>query len=429
MTATGVLFHGARIIDGHGGEPLVDGALLVEGDTISWVGPTSSAPSPGAGIVEIPAGGKTLLPGFIDCHVHLAWGGGKGFSLFESLPIPTSLRLLSILGRLRATIESGVTTVRDCMGLDLGFKLAVERQLIPGPRVVFSATMMSSTGGHADLTLPNGFNPHRYMVAPDCLDPWADGPDACRAKAREMIRAGSDFIKVSATGGVSSPTDEPDWAGFTVDELRAVVEEADSHGGRIVAAHCLGREGIRRALAAGVQSIEHGVDLTDDLCAEMRRRGAVLVPTAVQLHGEMDPSVVLPSTYEQFQVWKEIGKESLPRAIGHGVTIAMGTDCGISTRHGDNLQELVHLVEGGMSPMDAIVAGTRTAARLLQLDHVTGTLEEGKRGDIVMVEGDPLADIGVLTRPENMLVVMKDGSTFKEPAGLGLERLRAPSRI
>jgi imidazolonepropionase-like amidohydrolase len=428
VSAAGALFHNVRIVDGRGGEPLADAALLVEGNTITWIGQARSAPSPGEGIVEIDGAGGTLLPGFIDCHVHLTWAGGKGLSLFESLPLPTTLRLLSVLGNLRRTIECGVTTVRDCLGLDLGFKLAVEQGLIPGPRIAFSATMMCCTGGHADLGLPSGFNPYWQLVAPGCVEPFADGPDACRRKVREMVRAGSDFIKIAATGGVSSPADEPDWAGFTIDELRAIVDEADAHGGRVVAAHCLGREGIRRSLEAGVLSIEHGVDLPDELCDEMVRRGAVLVATAVQLDGEMDPDVVLPSTYEQFQVWREIGRESLPRAIERGVTIAMGTDCGVSTVHGDNLQELSCLVSAGMSPMGAIVAGTKTAAELLQIDGITGTLEEGKRADLVLVAGDPLAGIGLLSDPEQIVLVMKDGETFKEPVGLGLEGLRAAPR-
>jgi imidazolonepropionase-like amidohydrolase len=428
VPAAGALFHDVRIVDGRGGEPLADAALLVEGDTITWLGPARSAPSAGEGIVEVDGAGATLLPGFVDCHVHLAWPGGSGVSLFDSLPQPTSLRLLSALGNLRRTIERGVTTVRDCLGLDLGFKLAVEQGVVPGPRILFAATMMCSTGGHADFGLPSGFNPYWQLVAPGCVEPFADGPDACRRKVREMVRAGSDFVKVAATGGVSSPADEPDWAGFTVEELRAIVDEADAHGGRVVAAHCLGREGIRRSLEAGVPSIEHGVDLPDELCDEMVRRGAVLVATAVQLDGEMDPAVVLPSTYEQFQVWREIGRASLPRAIERGVTIAMGTDCGVSTVHGDNLRELSCLVRAGMSPMDAIVAGTKTAAELLQIDGITGTLEEGKRADLVLVSGDPLASIDLLCDPDQIVLVMKDGRTFKEPAGPGLEELRAGSR-
>jgi len=428
MATSSVLFHNARIIDGRGGEPLDHGALLVEGTSISWVGLDRSAPASPDGAIEVDVGGRTIVPGFIDCHVHLAWRGGKGFSLFEPVGMPTSLRLLSIVANLRATIENGVTTARDCLGLDLGFKLAVEGDLVVGPRLVITTSMISSTGGHADFALPNGFDPFRYLVAPDCVEPAADGPDECRKKTREMIRAGADFVKIAATGGVSSPTDEPDWAGFTVEEMRAVVEEAEARGGKVVAAHCIGREGIRRALEAGVLSIEHGVDLTDELRAEMVRRGAVLVPTAVQINGEMDPAVVLPSVYEQFQVWKQIGIDNLPRAVAQGVTIAMGTDCGISTPHGDNLRELVYLVESGMTPMAAIVAGTGTGAKLLQLDAITGTLEAGKRADLLVVDGDPLEDIAVLARPDNIRLVMKDGRTYKERADFGLGALRAPAR-
>ena len=428
MAAGGALFYNATVIDGGGGPPLATGAVLVQDETIAWVGPSASAPATPAGVVEVDLEGKTVLPGFIDCHVHLVWKGGKGLSLFDATRVPSSLRLLSVVADLRATIERGVTTVRDCMGLDIGFKLAVERGVVPGPRLVISGTMIASTGGHADFRLPNGFDPYRYLVAPDCVEPCADGADACRRKAREVIRAGADFVKIAATGGVSSPTDEPDWAGFTVDEMRAIVEEAEARGRKVVAAHCIGREGIRRALEAGVLSIEHGVDLTDELRAEMARRGAVLVPTAVQINGELDPAVVLPSVYEQFQVWKEIGRANLPLAVQQGVTIAMGTDCGLSTPHGDNLRELAYLVEAGMTPMAAIVAGTGTAARLLRLEHLTGTIEGGKRADLMVVDGDPLRDIGLLADPQRILLVMKDGRTYKEPAAYGVDGLRAPAR-
>ena len=278
------------------------------------------------------------------------------------------------------------------------------------------------------MRLPNGFDPYPYLTAPDCVAPWADGPDACRAKTREVIRAGSDFVKIMATGGVSSPNDSPDWACFTVDEMRAIVDEAQTRGARVVAAHCLGREGICRALAAGVRSIEHGVDLTDELCTEMVRLGAVLVPTAIQVQGEMDPEVVLPKTHREFQHWKQLQMTTLPRAVSRGVTIAMGTDAGISPRHGDNLQELIRLVEAGMTPMQAILAGTATAARLLQLDAVVGTLEADKRADLVVVDGDPLTDIACLSDPEKVRLVMKDGCTYKEPHPCVLEHLRAPAR-
>lgn len=428
MSTTALFIRNARVIDGRGGEPVPNGAVLVVDDTLEYVGPRAEAPPAPAGAVEYDAGGRTLLPGFIDCHVHLAWAGGKGFSLFAPIAEPTSLRLLAVADNLRATIRAGVTTARDCLGLDLGFKHAVEKGIVAGPRLCITATMICSTGGHTDMGLPNGFDAYAYLVAPDCVEPFADGADACRAKAREAIRAGSDFVKISATGGVSSPNDEPDWAGFTVEEMRAIVEEAEARGGRVVAAHCVGREGIRRALAAGVRSIEHGVDLTDELRAEMVRLGAVLVPTATQIHGEMDPEVVLPSAYRRFEEWKQIGIRNLPRAVAQGVTIAMGTDCGISPRHGENLRELGHLVAAGMTPMQAILAGTATAARLLQLDTITGTLEAGKRADLVVVDGDPLADIACLADPANVVLVMKDGRTYKEPHPHVLEHLRAPAR-
>jgi imidazolonepropionase-like amidohydrolase len=428
MAAGGALFYHAMVVDGRGGPPLTDGAVLVRGDTVAWVGPSAAAPAPTADVVAVDLAGKTLLPGFIDCHVHLIWKGGRGLSLFDGVRLPTSLRVLSVAADLRATIERGVTTARDCMGLDLGFKLAVEQGLLPGPRLVISNTMISSTGGHGDFSLPNGFDPYTYLAAPGCVDPRADGAEACRRKAREVIRSGADFVKIAATGGVASPTDEPDWAGFTVEEMRAVVDEAETRGGKMVAAHCIGREGIRRALEAGVLSIEHGVDLTDELRAEMVRRGAVLVPTAVQINGEFDPAVVLPSVLEKFEVWKKIGQANLPKAVEQGVTIALGTDCGLSTPHGENLRELAYLVAAGMTPLAAIAAGTSTAAKLLQLDHLTGTVEGGKRADLVIVDGDPLRDIGLLADPQRILLVMKDGRTYKEPAEYGLDALRAPAR-
>jgi imidazolonepropionase-like amidohydrolase len=220
------------------------------------------------------------------------------------------------------------------------------------------------------------------------------------------------LIKVAATGGISTPADEPDDVGFSPAELRAVVETASSRG-RTVAAHAIGTQGIANAVDAGVGSIEHGCGLTPDIATRMAERGAFLVPTVTVLSETGDPAVVGQQAYEKAARWRKAALEAVPMAVKAGVRIATGTDAGLGIQHGQNLIELAHLVNAGLSPMDAIVAGTATAADVCRLGDQIGTLEPGKRADFVVAAGNPLDDIDLLADAGNITLVVQDGRIVK----------------
>jgi len=411
-----VVRHGI-LIDGCGGPPVPDACVHVGGDgVITYAGPEATAPPapPTAQIVDVA--GNAILPGFIDCHVHFCIPGGSADAL-QALTIPATLNVFRIAERLRVTLENGVTTARDLMGIDQGFRMAVDSGLIPGPRLVLSVTIISSTGGHGDATWPSGLDPMPYLVSPGAFPAHANGADEARAMARKVLQAGADVIKIAATGGVLTPTDRPDDVGFTVEEIAAIVEEAHSRrGGVKVAAHAQGRHGIQNALDGGVDSIEHGYDLQDSQRQQMVDSGVYLVPTLLEVMSELDPSLG-PVALAKKALWKGRAQANFPLAIQAGVPIAMGTDCGAGPEHGTNLKELGLLVDNGMTPMQAIQTGTRDAAELCQMSDVVGTLEVGKQADLVIARGNPLTDIHSLGDPDNVLLVLKGGHVAKDRAG------------
>lgn len=394
------LLSGGRLVDGTGRPPLDDAAVLVEDGLIAWVGPRELAP---VAMVEVGLGGRTILPGFFDCHTHLTMRPGEGDAI-DRLTAPHSLRVLRSVPNLRDTLLAGVTTVRDLSGADLGTKLAVERGLIPGPRVLIAIRILSITGGHGDWRSANGVD----LTGGSGGGVVADGPDEFVRATRAVLREGADCVKVAASGGMSSPRGEPGHGGLTAAELRAVVTEAARHGDVPVAAHAQAGPGLHDAVVAGVRSIEHGYHLDDRTIEEMLTRGTFLVPTLSTL--------TRPGTGDRRQ-WVETARDCLGNAFGAGVPVALGTDAGL-VPHGQNLRELALLVEFGLAPMAAIVAGTSTAARLCGVDDELGTIEPGKRADVVVVDGDPLARIELLSDPANVVLVLKDGQVAKDTAGM-----------
>ncbi|MFD4507359.1 amidohydrolase family protein [Streptomyces sp. NPDC058457] len=399
-----VRYHNATLFDGTGAAPVPDAVLVVDDDgIIAYAGPASHAP-PAPAATETDLGGRTLLPGFFDCHVHLCMTPGRG--LLAGLAADPTVETFEIAERMRATLHAGVTTVRDLGGVPAGYRTAVERGLIEGPRLQVAVKVIGHTGGHADCTLPGGIDAAPY------LGEIADTPDEVRIAARRMLRAGADLVKVCATGGMGSPHDDPDDEGLTRDELSAVVEEAKRHRGKPVAAHAQGTAGIRNALQAGVTSIEHGYGITDELCDLALEQGAFLVPTLSTVFAPLDRAAMAEHHFRKKSRWSGISKENIAHAIARGVPIALGTDAGV-VPHARNLLELSYLVELGMDPLDAITAGTLNAARLLGLDEQLGSLEAGKTADFVVVDGDPVQDIAVLGRPENVALVARSGTVRK----------------
>ncbi|WP_039939780.1 metal-dependent hydrolase family protein [Streptomyces himastatinicus] len=410
---TALRVHHARLIDGTGSSPVDDAVVTADAEgTITYAGPAATAPpvssasGDAAPVREIDAGGRTVLPGFFDCHVHLAYAhrahpGRRG----ELDPV---LVTFDTATRLRQTLEAGITTARDLGGLSAGFRTAVQSGRIVGPRLHTAVAIIGHTGGHSDFRLPDGTDLTGGEMAH-----LADTVDESRLAVRKVLRAGADVIKICATGGMASPYDQPEDEGLMEEEIRAVVDEARRHGGKPVAAHAQGTEGILNAIRGGVTSIEHGYGLDERALDLAGERGVFVVPTLSAAFTPIDKATMPDYQYEKKTRWSGITKKNISRAIERGARIALGTDAAIAP-HGVNLKELGHLVELGMDPMSAIVAGTRTSAELLGLADRLGTLTVGRTADLILCDGDPLADIGVLGDPSNIVCVVQDGVIRKD---------------
>jgi imidazolonepropionase-like amidohydrolase len=292
-------------------------------------------------------------------------------------------------------------------------KMAIDQGLFPGPRTRIAVSALSQTGGHGDSTMPNGAN-----IRPSIEMPMAvvDGVEEVRRATREILRAGADQIKVHTSGGAMPPNDEPGATGFSPDEIAALVYEARA-AGKTVMAHAQATQGIKNAVLGGIDSIEHGIYLDEETIEEMKRRGTYLVPTLVAplwvvRRAEKDPASVPPYAVRKAKEVLEDHRRSFQLAVERGVRIAMGTDTGVGP-HGSNAEELQRMVEGGMSPMQAIVATTKTAAECSRIGHLTGTLEAGKRADVLGVDGDPLTDISVLQNKDKLALIIRDGSVYR----------------
>lgn len=408
--AGGYLLTNARLIDGNGGPPQADRAVLVQDSMITWIGALADAPTSGQHTPLVDLGGRTVLPGFIDTHVHFTLPGA-GASPLAAAQQHASYRILGVLGRLRATLHNGVTTARDLMGVDAGFREAVAHRLVEGPRLLVAVTMLSQTAGHADFTLPGGVDLLPLAVTlPGAPPSLVDSVDAVRARVRSLVAAGADCVKLAASGGVTSPHDEPGWLGMRPEMIAAVVQEARDYGALPVAVHAIGRAGIEAAVHNGATSIEHGYELDDDLRAAMVAQGQFLVPTLLETMQALDPATTSPQAHRKSERWHALAHESLARSVAAGVKVAMGTDAGIGPAHGANLGELDLLVRiGGMTPLQAITAGTRTGAELCGIADHTGTIEPGKAADLVVTPVDPLHDIAALADPTTIHLVLKDG--------------------
>lgn len=408
------LVRNGTLIDGRGGTPVADGAVLIEGERIRAVGRADEISLPDGQIDEIDAGGGTILPGMIDTHVHLTL---EGVNIARDMMAPFSLRFFEAVTYLRRTLAAGITTVRDAGGADAGLKAAVEQGIVPGPRVQISLAVLTITGGHADGWMRSGRDFDLFLPYPGMPEGRCDGVEGVRLKVREVLRAGAEVVKICATGGVLSPTDHPDFTQFSPEELDVIVREAGYRAGTKVMAHAQGLEGIKQAVRAGVHSIEHGVHLDDEAIELMLERGTFLVPTllapvAVVEIGEAGgmPDYGLKKARDLL----DLHRESIRRAHRAGVRIAMGTDAGVMP-HGTNLRELALMVEIGMTPMEAIVATTRTAAECLGWEDRVGTLEAGKLADLLITRSDPIADIASLADPANIALVLKDGRPALDP--------------
>jgi imidazolonepropionase-like amidohydrolase len=385
-------------------------AVLIDGGRVLAAGRRDQVHVP-ADAERVDAEGLTLLPGLIDCHVHLR-SRGNGRDLAEQLQTPPSLWVLNAVPAARATLQAGFTAVRDAGGTPAGVRMAIDQGLFPGPRLKVAVTGLSQTGGHTDHHFACGVN--LTPPLPDVPSPVVDGVEPMRKRVRETIRAGADWIKLCTSGGVLSPNDMPHHPTLTVDEIRAAVEEAAAQG-RKVMAHAQANAGIKNALRAGVATIEHGIWLDGDAIEMLLDGGRALVPTLVAplwVIRHADQGRMPAWAADKGRAVFEDHKASVRLAIESGVEVAFGTDTGVGP-HGSNGEEFLLLRELGMSPDDCLRAATTLAAKVVGWDGQAGTLAPGAYGDVIGVPGDPLEDLELVARAENVHLVVKGGEVVK----------------
>jgi imidazolonepropionase-like amidohydrolase len=390
-----------RVVDGHG-RTLPRATVVIKNGRIVSVSDANS-PSVPRSATRVDGRGLTLLPGLMDCHVHLCLGGEADVvkAVQEEAP---ELTLLKAARHARLTLEAGFTTVRDVGFRDhsvFQLKQAVEHGLLPGPRIVAAGKVICMTGGHARF-----------------IGQEADGPAAVAAAVREQIAAGAGVIKFIASGGVLTPGTSPDAAQMTPEELSAGMREARK-AGRRVAAHAHSAQGMKNAVRAGAHSIEHATLMDDEAAGLMKSHGTYMVPTlsALATTAACGLSCGVPDTaVEKARAMVSRHKTSFKMAHKAGIAVAMGTDAGTPfNHHGENAQELERMVALGMTPMEAIVASTSSGAKLIGIDGEVGTIEPGKLADLVLVKGNPLSKIELLQDRTRIAGVMQAGKFVAGP--------------
>jgi imidazolonepropionase-like amidohydrolase len=391
-----------RLIDGRGGPPVDRGHVAVRDGKIVSVGHVDARPSADA---VLDGANLTLLPGLIDAHAHLVYSGFRSLDAIDRCSIETAT--INAVRNAERVLNAGYTAIRDVGTIGnvaVAVRDAIAEGKVPGPTVVASGSIICSTGGLGD-TLP----PH--WQASHGLGKLVDGPDAIRREVRRQIRAGVDNIKLAASGVEVGPYAWTWMTTFSEEEIRVAVEEAHRWG-RTVAVHAQSYDAVRFALRAGVDTIEHGTRMDDETIALFKRSNAILVPTLCTLFSVLELGStlnLLPKQREEMAVNEPLWLDSLRRAREAGVPIAAGGDIGNRYPQGSNAREIVHLVKAGLSPMEALCAATSIASRVLKRQQQIGTLEVGKAADLLLLDGDPLANIEILLEPARIALVVKDG--------------------
>jgi len=390
-----------RVIDGTG-RTIERATVVIRGTKIAAIGSDRDLSLP-RGTTKIDGRGLTLLPGLIDCHVHLCLGAEPDVVDAFAKETP-ALTLLKSSRSARQTLEAGFTTVRDVGSRDhsiFTLQQAIDAGLVPGPRIVAAGLAICMIGGHARF-----------------IGQEVEGVQQVRAVVRAQISAGASVIKVIASGGVLTPGTSPEQAQMTVEELQAAVEEAH-RAGRKVAAHAHGSSGMKNALRAGVHSIEHATLMDEEAAAMMKQQGVFMVPTlsALATTAACRLGCGIPeSALNKAKSMTKRHQVSFKKAHRSGILIAMGTDAGTPFNyHGDNAQELERMVALGMTPMEAIVASTAVAARLIGIHDQVGTIEKGKLADLLLFEGNPLRRIDLLRDRSRIIGVMQAGKFVSGP--------------
>jgi len=402
----------ARLFDGKSDSPVVPGLIVVTGGKIVAIG-ASAKVSPGAEVIDLVH--ATLIPGFIDAHTHLTFPYSDDYKQEElnRLQKTVAERALDASVNARVTLMAGFTTVRDVGSsdyLDVGLRNAIRNGDVPGPRMLVAVHALGSTGGHCDDQA--GFREGVFGHEAGPLEGVINGPEQARYAVRLDHKYGADMIKVCASGGVLSPTDDVDTPQLTQEELNAIVDEAHALR-RKTAAHAHGAEAAKRAIRAGIDSIEHGSFLDDEALDMMKQRGTYLVPTLMAVQGlqeKLDRGAYMPPAIAaKAQAAINSLHQTFQRALAKGVKIGLGTDAAVYP-HGRNAEEFHHMVDLGMKTADALKAGTSSDAELLGLADKIGSLEPNRFADVVAVPGDPTQNI---RQTEHVFFVMKDGVIYK----------------
>ena len=406
-----VVLKAARMFDGKSDAIVKPGLVVITEGKIAGVGANAAIP-PGAEVIDL--GDATLLPGFIDAHTHITGSYSEDYtrSRLESLQKTIAEKALDASANARVTLLAGFTTVRDVGSgdyVDVGLRNAIASGKVPGPRMLVSVHAIGATGGHCD---EGGYRAGLFGRETGPQDGVINGADQARYAVRFDHKYGADIIKVCATGGVLSPTDDVDTPQLTQEELNAIVDEAHALR-RKAAAHAHGAEGAKRAIRAGIDSIEHGSFLDDEALDMMKARGTYLVPTLMAAQGlqeRFDKGIYMPPAIAD-KARKAIAaiRATFQKALAKGVKIGLGTDAAVYP-HGRNAEEFSQMVSLGMKPVDALKAGTSRDAELLGLQDKIGTLEAGKLADIVAVPGDPIENI---RNTEKVFFVMKEGTIYR----------------
>ena len=398
------ILRAGRILNVHTGELKANQAIVIEGEKIAQIAPSSEIKAgPGDTTIDLPD--ATLLPGLIDMHTHLTFDlNSLGY---QGLGISTAREALHGARNARRTLEAGFTTVRNLGAFDysdIALRDAINDGDVIGPRIVASGPALGITGGHCDENLlPPAFHFQAEGVA--------DGVEAVQHKVREVIKYGADVIKICATGGVLSKGDDPNASQYTLEEMKAIVGDAHRLG-RKVAAHAHGAEGVRWASEAGVDSIEHGHLMDDAAIATLKKNGTYLVPTLFlgeYMEKNMDRSDVPEYSKQKMRDVIAAMRKNTGKAFAAGVKVAFGTDAAVYP-HGLNAGEFHVYVQLGMTPLAAIQTATINASDLLGPKYLVGVLEPGKWADVVAVDGDPTKDVTIL---EHVKFVMKSGAVYK----------------